>query len=442
MQLPSPGTCDNFSDGYQCQPQISHSWGQYSPYFRVPSDISPDLPIGCTFTFTQVLSRHGARDPTLGKSILYAQTIDKIKSSVQDFSGNLAFLANYNYSLGADQLTKFGEQQMVFSGTEFFNRYSDLAASSLPFIRASGQQRVVESAELFSQGFHEAKVAAGGSTDVRFPYNITIISEETGSNNTLDHGLCPGFESSTSREDAQSRFASTFTPRITARLSRGLPGANLTDQDTIFLMDLCPFETVASSLGELSPFCSLFSQKEWSQYDYYQTLGKYYGYGPGSSLGPTQGVGYVNELIARLTGNPVVDHTSSNATLDNDPLTFPLGKSLYADFGHDNDMTAAFAAMGLYNSTPLLSTSRSMSVEEMKGYSAASTVPFAARANVEKMTCKGMVEEKVRVLINGKVLPLETCGSDTLGRCALSKFIESLSFARRGGHWDQCFANR
>jgi hypothetical protein len=76
---------------------------------------------------------------------------------------------------------------------------------------------------------------------------------------------------------------------------------------------------------------------------------------------------------------------------------------------------------------------------ETNGYSASWTVPFGSRAYFEKLRCKGDSEEFVRVLVNDRVQPLHTCGGDVLGRCILSKFIDSLSFAKMGGHWDQCF---
>lgn len=369
----------------------------------------------------------------------YSQVIEKIKSRVKIYRGDFAFIANYNYTLGADQLTDFGKQEMVNSGQAFFRRYEYLAKTSSPFVRASGERRVIDSAREFNKGFHHAKTANGETEDEEYPYNVTVISEAAGSNNTLNHGLCTAFEASDIGSAAQSTYASVFTPPITARLNANLPNANLTLTDTISIMDLCPFETVASAPSTPSPFCKLFTPVEWEQYDFYQTLGKYYGYGPGNPLGPTQGVGFVNELVARLTGRPVNDHTSVNRTIDKDPSTFPLGKSLYADFGHDNDMTAVFAALGLYNSTPPLSTTHTMTVDETHGYSAAWTVPFAARAYFEKLQCEGEEEEMVRVLVNGRVLPLESCGVDGLGRCTLGRFVESLGFAQAGGHWNQCF---
>ncbi|KAI4240541.1 MAG: hypothetical protein LQ352_007616 [Teloschistes flavicans] len=476
LSLVGPPRCVDTPDrGYQCQPQISHNWGQYSPFFSVPSDISDNVPPGCKITFAQVLSRHGARDPTASKTKAYNSTIQKIKANVPQFpSGKYYFLNTFEYTLGADQLTLFGEREMINSGIAFYDRYEQLAKQSTPFIRSSGEARVVESAQNFSQGFHQAKTAEQ-VTDTNYPYPILIIPEADGFNNTygpssllppfplphsqgisttqltqfltdsLSHSLCTAFESSSTytaiSSKAQQTFLSTFLPAITTRLNTDLgPTANITASDTINLLDLCPFTTVATLATSLSPFCYLFTEQEFIAYSYYQSLGKYYGYGPGNPLGPTQGVGFVNELIARMTNLPVVDHTSVNHTLDDSEQSFPLGSRLYVDVSHDNDMTGIFSALGLFNGTAALSNTSIQSTETTHGYSASYTVPFAARAYFEKMECPGEKEELVRILVNGRVMPLETCGGDALGRCTLEKFVQSLSFAREGGKWNLCFS--
>ena len=331
---------------------------------------------------------------------------------------------------------------MINSGVKYYDRYRALARETTPFIRSSGQDRVVESAQNWTQGFHNTLIQDSSAKKyASYPYNIVVIPEETGQNNTLNHGLCTVFEDSTTGDDAQAEWMSIFTPPITARLNENLPGVNFTSVETIYMMDLCPFNTVANDLGTISPFCSLFTEPEWQQYDYYQSLGKYYGYGSGNALGPTQGVGFTNELIARLTNTAVHDHTSTNSTLDSNPATFPVGKNvtLYADFSHDNDLTGIFSALGLYNATTPLSHTNLESTKQTHGYSASWTVPFAARAYFEKMACAGVDEELVRVVVNDRVIPLENCGGDALGRCKLSKFVESLSFAKAGGYWGQCF---
>ncbi|KAF2160106.1 hypothetical protein M409DRAFT_29403 [Zasmidium cellare ATCC 36951] len=436
--------CDSVQNGYQCQPDISHFWGQYSPFFSVESSIPSEVPPRCSVTFANVLSRHGARDPTASKTAAYNATVQKIHANVQNYPGKYAFLKNYEYTLGADQLTLFGQQEMINSGLKFYERYEQLANHLTPFVRSASEDRVVESAENFTQGYHSAKLADKRNRrgDSTYPYPITVISEADGSNNTLNHGLCTNFEDGPDdsiASNAQKTWANVFVPAIQNRLNSDLQGANLTQTEVTYVMDLCPFNTVASNNGTISSFCSLFTEEEWHQYNYYETLNKYYGYSYGNPLGPTQGVGFANELIARLTNSAVDDETSTNHTLDDNPATFPLRRSLYADFSHDNDMTAIFSALGLYNGTGPLSNTTVTEAQDANGYSAAWTVPFAARAYFEKLRCAGNREEFVRVVINDRVLPLSQCGGDRYGRCTLSKFVNSLGFAKSDGLWDQCF---
>lgn len=331
---------------------------------------------------------------------------------------------------------------MINSGAKYYQRYEQLASHVTPFVRTASEARVVESAQNWTQGFHNAKLADKFNIrgDPAYPYPMVVIDEAL--NNTLSHGLCTEFEDgpdSAIASSAQNAWAEVFVPPIQNRLNSDLRGANLTVTETIYMMDLCPFNTVASSNGTISPFCTLFTEPEWHQYGYYQTLNKYYGYSYGNPLGPTQGVGFTNELIARMTSRPVHDATSTNHTLDDNPATFALHRQLYADFSHDNDMTGIFSALGLYNGTSPLSNTTLTEAPQANGYSAAWTVPFGARAYFEKMQCVASQEELVRVIVNDRVLPLTQCGGDRLGRCTLSKFVDSLSFAMADGHWDQCF---
>ena len=174
---------DSPTKGFQCFPQLSHHWGQYSPFFSIPSLIPSTLPSSCSITFAQLLSRHGARDPTADKSAHYNSTIHRIKTTASHLEGKYAFLKDFEYKLGADQLTAFGQQEMVNEGIWFYERYHELARDTEPFIRASGEQRVVESAQKFSQGYHQAR-QADHIHDPKFPYPILEISETEGSNNT------------------------------------------------------------------------------------------------------------------------------------------------------------------------------------------------------------------------------------------------------------------
>ncbi|KAL4867357.1 hypothetical protein BDV12DRAFT_186760 [Aspergillus spectabilis] len=437
-------SCNAVDHGYQCFPQISHLWGQYSPYFSLEHESTnpQDVPHGCEVTFAQVLSRHGARYPTESKSAKYAELISAIQKNVTSFSGKYVFLESYDYVLGADDLTTFGEDQMVDSGVKFYHRYKSLARKTTPFIRASGSDRVVASAEKFIDGFQKAKDKDHHSKGDAAVVNV-VIPETYGFNNTLDHSTCTSFENDERADEIEANFTAIIMPPIRKRLESDLPGVELSDEEISYLMDMCPFDTMAHTPdgSELSPFCALFTEKEWVQYDYMQSLSKYYGYGAGSLLGPAQGIGFTNELIARLTQSPVHDHTSTNRTLDSEPATFPLDTRLYADFSHDNNMISIFFAMGLYNDTEPLSQHSVESIKDMDGYAASWAVPFGARAYFEMMQCKRQEEPLVRVLVNDRVVPLHGCAVDRLGRCTLDDWIRGLSFARKGGNWKSCFAS-
>ena len=62
----------------------------------------------------------------------------------------------------------------------------------------------------------------------------------------------------------------------------------------------------------------------------------WYGSAFGSPVARVQGIGYIQEMVARLTHTPIEVHNSStNSTLDDNPITFPLGQSLYVDATHE-----------------------------------------------------------------------------------------------------------
>lgn len=439
-----PAGCDTPKDGFQCHANTSHLWGQYSPFFSVPSEIDPAIPPTCELTFAQLLSRHGARDPTTFKSLVYRALVARIQADTTSYAPDYAFLRTYRYTLGADQLTPFGQAHMFRSGLHFHHRYQTLLhdpATPLPFVRASGQTRVIHSAQNWTAGLHAGLASSSPNPPPPLPYPILTIPEGPGINNTLSVKLCPAFltgPASTVGAAAQAEFLSTFAPPIATRLNAALPGANISEAEVPLLMDLCPYHVVASDspAAPLPGFCNIFSYSEWQSYDYFQTLGKWFGFGPGNPLGPTQGVGWVNELLARLTDAPVRDGTSTNAS-----LPFPLGRRVYADFGHDNDMVGVLGALGVYDGVGEVGKGGRREPEGMGGFAAAWTVPFAGRVYVEKMRCGGEEgeEEWVRVLVNGRVMGLEGCGGDGWGRCRLGRFVESMKFAREGGEWERCF---
>ncbi|KDQ63958.1 hypothetical protein JAAARDRAFT_27630 [Jaapia argillacea MUCL 33604] len=432
----SRGEINSFGAG---SGRIQRRWAQYSPWYAVAEYQRP--PQGCTINQVNILQRHGARYPTSGAGKDIQSALQKLKSARlpprtrQGSSNKLHFLKHFVYDLGEADLVPYGASESYEAGRTTFRRYGHLVdEENLPFVRASGSERVILSATNWTKGFSFASQSA------YFPVLSVILDESL--NDTLDDSMCP---SATSPSPYTSIWLSQFAPPITSRLNAAAPGANLTDEDTHNLMSLCPFDSVAhvgQGRKEARKVCKLFSEEEWEAYEYFGDLNKFYGTGYGQPLGPIQGVGYINELLARLTNKPVHDHTQTNTTLDSSPLTFPLNKTLYADFSHDNQMIAIYSAIGLFNQSHLgfggiLDPRRP---DERRTWRVSEMVPFAARMVVERLSCGEGGEEYVRILVNEKVQPLEFCGGSG-GMCALEDFVESQVYARSsgGGDFEKCF---
>jgi hypothetical protein len=166
----------------------------------------------------------------------------------------------------------------------------------------------------------------------------------------------------------------------------------------------------------------------------------------GGYLGRVQGVGYVNELLARLTGQPVRDHTQTNRTLDASPETFPLDRTLYADFSHDNAMVAIYSALGLFRQHLLPGRKLDPAKpSRLRTWFLSSMVPFGGRMVVERLQCTATLPLPfgtfVRILVNDALQPLEFCGG-VAGLCELHAFVASQWYARKDGNGDfeKCYS--
>ncbi|RXW11799.1 hypothetical protein EST38_g14057, partial [Candolleomyces aberdarensis] len=393
-----------------------------------------------------IIQRHGARFPTSGATTRILSAVNKLKSVPQTtLDQQLLFLKDYQYTLGVADLVPFGAYQSAESGAAVFERYRKLVSKgNIPFVRASGSTRVIDSATNWTAGFAEASSNA-------YQPKLTVILNES-LNDTLEDAMCPNVGEPDEQTDI---WANIFTPHIIDRLNSWAPGANLVPTDVISLVSLCAFESVA--LEKLSPWCSLFTHQEFEQFGYWSDLEKYYNRGYGQPLGPVQGVGYINELLARLTGLPVRDNTQTNHTLTSSPITFPLDRTIYADFSHDNLMIAMYSAMGLFKQASGHLDPRKPNPE--RTWVASLLTPFSARMVVERMTCRGLPKRLddatdaepsefetssrfikkdtfVRVLVNNAVQPLEFCGGNEHGLCTLPAFVESQAYARNDGNGD------
>lgn len=178
----------------------------------------------------------------------------------------------------------------------------------------------------------------------------------------------------------------TYAPAIVQRLQPQLQGLNLTFRDVYAMLDLCAYETVA--LGD-SDFCALFTEQDFLNYNYGMDLAFHYSYGFGSPTTAALGIGWVQDLAARLTRTPVASHNSStNGTLNDDPVHFPLDQSIYVDATHDTQITAVLVALNFTS----LAASGSLPTDRYvadRSWVTTEIAPFAANLITQVLDCDG-----------------------------------------------------
>ncbi|KAG2056927.1 phosphoglycerate mutase-like protein [Suillus hirtellus] len=436
------------ADGANPNFNVMHQWGNLAPMYSVESfglpDASPIIPEGCGLNAVHLLMRHGARYPTSDSGSSHFASKLHAAASKEGFNvtGDLKFLATWTYKLGAEILTPFGRDSLFSNGVAFRYRYGNLlnAFTDLPVFRTTSEDRMLDSALNFAAGFFDVRTY---ETD----YHQEIIIEENNFNNTLaPYDVCPNVNT----EDVGNfggiqgkKWADIYLKDARKRLQPMIQGFNLTTSRLIDMQELCAYETVA--LGH-SEFCGLFTEKEWEGYEYYVDLNFWYSSGPGNPTAAAQGLGYVQELVSRLTHTPInVWNSSTNSTLNSNNITFPLNQPIYVDATHDTVISSIVTTL---NFTSLAATGPLPTdhIPPHRSYIASQIAPFSSQLVAQVLSCPACEEPThIRFLLNDGVVPLtgiRGCTEDPNGLCALPSFISAMH--ERIGQIDyahDCFVN-
>jgi hypothetical protein len=194
LVAPQPKGSAGLGDSFD----ITRYWGNLSPWYSVSSadyglpDASPLIPDGCTINQVLLLYRHGARYPTsgAGPSTFAAKLANATKGEGFTVSGEIEFLADWTYKLGAELLTPFGRSQNFQLGVEYRQLYGELLNNfteqdALPVFRTESQDRMVKTAENFAAGFF-------GVPEYLNEVNIEILVENSTVNNSgAPYEVCP-----------------------------------------------------------------------------------------------------------------------------------------------------------------------------------------------------------------------------------------------------------
>ncbi|SCV73398.1 BQ2448_7324 [Microbotryum intermedium] len=388
---------------------------QYSPFYSLGGWKKTGRMEDITGVY--ILQTNGASDPTAKLSAAMQASVRKVADRASYAVSELSFLGNYTYKLGSEgAIMPYGKTQSNEAGFQTSKRYN-CGESKLgewacwPFIRASGSSRVVESAKQWLAGYER------DADDEAGKLAIHVISENKDVNNTL-LDTCPNLVSSV--PSAQEQWRKVWTPAIIQRLQIS-ENYGLDDLDIVHFGYMCAFESLATNAT--SPFCKLFHNSELQYIEYDGDLDKYYEHSYGAKLARSQGVGYIRELLSRLTRDRSYvdeDTTQVNHTVDSNGDLFPLrhNSMMYADFTHDDQLLAVITLMGFFEDGALSTTLPC----PMRSFVTSKIIPFSGRLVIERISgnfvesmFQIMAEKYVRVLVNDQVMNLEKlCGKSNV----------------------------
>lgn len=421
--------------------------GQLSHYFPNPDGWGVDeysLPDNASIAQLHMLHRHGSRYPTIGAGAtdLAAKIQNYTNGTLGDvtFEGELSFLNTWTYLLGNEILVPVGKQELFDSGTLHQYMYGHLYPNNGSKItaRSTTQDRMTKSAEYFLAGFF----------GLQWQDNATLVLaiedlEGTWNNSLAGYYDCPNSNAYVNQggNNATAAWAAIYLANATERLAPLAGGKfNWTVEDSYNAQSLCAYETVA--LG-YSSFCGLFTYAEWQGYEYSIDINFAGNNAFQSPTGRAVGVGYVEELQARLKHHLIKSPVANvNVTLDNNTATFPLDQDLFFDFSHDTNIMGILTAFGLTQFAPVLPADHIVPDRELV---VSHVTPFATRLDIEIIDTPaplsgdrsagptyedGAPTKYVHFVLNQRTLPLgasyEACGQRDDGWCEMGAFMEVL----------------
>jgi hypothetical protein len=415
-------------------------------------------------------------------------------NSTKKFTGPLTFLNSYEYQMGSSYLTGLGASTEFMAGVQFWNRYGrtlynasvaqlaynasnpDGTARTKPVLRTTGQSRIWNSQINWALGFFGIsfqEVPDPTLANYTMPFNVVVIPEGGTENNTLasydscfNDNLAPGGELG---DLDLLNYLHVYLPAATKRMQQYAPsGFTFNVNDTYAMQSICAYE---SGFISQSDFCTLFTEAEWAGFENTLDMEYYYDYSYGSPTGRAQGIGYLQELVARLENEYIMTSDSSvNSTLDDNAKDFPLGEKFYADFTHDDIIVSVLTAASVeyFKAPPSLTQyppnpSRHFVLSHMTpfggrliteviGCSSASPTAEAKHRTQYYPTQYGYNPDKashkfIRMRLNNGIVPISSiqggaCKGRTDGMCAMSSFLTSQKTAYAKSNYDYaCFAN-
>ena len=366
-------------------------------------------PPSCTVEQVHLMSRHHERFPTKNAGARILGMLDRLKAAEPPLKGPLAFVDAWEYitddpASHHEQLTTTGPFAGVLAafttGVKLRTRYAHLlpvlqnrsqnqkafdvnaATSPAPTrttLWASDSERVIATAQHFAAGFFGLDALSPNSTS-RTPAQLVIIPEtpDLGADTLTPGDTCPLYRSDTLHGHDQgvaklAAWRAVYLPAIAARLAAAAGSERLSVEDVYAMQELCGFELTVRGA---SPWCALFSPREWAGFEYARDLQHFYRSGGGNRYARAMGWLWLN-ATAGLLGRPVGERGNG---------------AVFASFVHDGDVVPMLAALDLFPEDVEAGAMSVATRDPGRNWRASQIVPMGGRVVFEKLVCEGREE--------------------------------------------------
>ncbi|KAK9469436.1 histidine phosphatase superfamily [Lipomyces arxii] len=353
-----------------------------------------------------MLGRHAERYPTRSVGIRMKDLTARLQHVLPFLEGWSQFfdVSDDGSSTHLEELTTMGKysgiKQAQLAGMVLRTRYDHLVDPDvIVSIFSCSCSRVFATAQNFAIGFF----GRSGLADVRHVV-IPDHAPERGGDTLTPVKACLRYRQDalagrTASYDIADKFKSVYLSETATRL-QSVYDHQFTVSDLWTMQELCAFEMLAT--GQDSPWCGIFTDREWEQFAYARDLLHYYRTGPGTPYSAVMGFLYLNATREVLELGPE-----------------RAGK-LFFSFAHDGDIVPLIGTLGLFPETDHLPHTH---MPESRSWKLSSVVPMGGRIVLERVRHGSQIG--VRILVNDGVVVMPGCESETTpaGICPLSKFV-------------------
>lgn len=400
---------------------IHYHLGGTGPWIRhldraISHDLSP--PAGCKIDQVHVLSRHNERYPMSKRCKVMTDLIAKLKKG-QTF-GSLAFVRDwapfFDDAEKSSLLTRdgchCGHDRARQTGLKFAKQYQDLLnenKASKIAMRASDCKghRVLHTAEGVAKGMF------GACWEDFISLAVIEKKHENGANTLKPSTTCINY-----RQDHQyghslglrklEEFQKVYAKPISKKLSKLVKDEasnsyQLTPEEIFTMQEMCGFETIVRGLD--SPWCNVFNQAEWENFEYARDVYHFYRSGPGNKYSKILGAPWM-----RATLNLLADKESTNGPM-------------FLSFSHDTDITTVLSLLEvLGDGTEKLPTHCLPSTRKWK---TSQILCMGGRMILERFVRHEQREKEffVRLIINDAVVAIPGCDNGPASSCPLPSFL-------------------